>query len=78
MDDIDIIAKQTGITDTVMIERCFIENNRSIADTIMKLMEYDYCKDNAVKPRTVFDDIREIVSEKEKIFIDVMKGQRAN
>lgn len=77
MDDIDIISDQTGITDKIWIERCYIENNRSVADTIMVLMEYDYCKENTAKERTVFDDIREIVSEKEKIFIDVMKGQRS-
>lgn len=75
MNDIDIISKQTGIEDTVYIERVYIESKRSIADTIMKLMEYDYCKEPIEKEKTVFDDIREVVAEKEKLFIQVMKNK---
>lgn len=71
MDDIDIIENQTNITDRVLIERVYYENNKSIPDTIMQLMKYDYCKPFEIKPRTVFDDIRTIVDEKEKIFFQV-------
>lgn len=76
MSDIDIICKQTCQDDKVLVERVYIENNRSIADTIMVLMNYSYCKEVVVKPRTVFDDIREIVAEKEQIFMDIMKSGR--
>jgi hypothetical protein len=76
MDDIDIISSQTGIEDKALIERVYLENNKSTADTIMRLMKYDYCKEFEIKPRTVFDDIRIIVSEKEEIFMDIMNRNK--
>jgi hypothetical protein len=76
MDDIDIISSQTGIEDKELIERVYLENNKSTPDTIMRLMKYDYCKEFEIKPRTVFDDIRIIVAEKEDIFMELMNRNK--
>lgn len=76
MNDLDLISSQTNIADMVLIERVYIEQNKSIPDTIMKLMNYEYCKTFEMKPRTVFDDIRVIVDEKEQLFYDILNRQK--
>lgn len=73
MNDIDIISSQTGINDRALIERYYIECNNSVVDTIMKLMDYRYCKEPIQKEYTVFDNIRDIMLEKETLFLEVMK-----
>lgn len=66
MEDIDIIAKQTGITDKLQIRKCYFKNNKDITNTIMELMSLEIDKEH-VKP-SEFDEIRNIMNEKEKIY----------
>jgi hypothetical protein len=67
--NIDIIKKQTDVDDDLLIERCLYENSNDILKTIMQLSnlkEKEYYK----APDEVFDEIRKIVDEKEKIYHD--------
>lgn len=68
--DIDIIAHQTGLTDTLYIERVLIECNNDIAATILKLM--GTMPKSIQKEPSAFEQIRMILDEKEKLFYDAM------
>lgn len=70
MEDIDIIAKQTGITDKLEIRKCYFKNNKDMTNTIMELMAIDISyedKSKYIKP-SEFDQIRNIMNEKERIY----------
>lgn len=70
MEDIDIIAKQTGITDKLAIRKCYFKNNKDMTNTIMELMEIETShedKSKYTKP-SEFDEIRNIMNEKERIY----------
>lgn len=75
-DDVDIIMSQTGIEDREAIENCYTQTNYSIADTIMQLMNYHYAKKTIDKPKTVIDDVREILESKEKVYYEVFESLR--
>jgi hypothetical protein len=72
---IDIIKSQTGVSDELQIERVFYECNSDIVKTIMKISNIN---DNTLlinkKENNVFDNIRTIVDEKEKIYQNRNKG----
>lgn len=74
MEDIDIIAKQTGITDKLEIRKCYFKNNKDMTNTIMELLgpeiEFDKVDDKSTKTtqKNEFDEIRNIMNEKERIY----------
>ena len=72
-DVITIIKNQTEIEDEVYIERIYYESKGDLIATIMKLSNIEPPKVD-VKPKTIFDDIREIVDEKENIYHNRNKG----
>lgn len=75
MSDINIIREQTGINNETIIKNTLQDNNGSIPDTIMKLMNYTYSYIDDTpysKHTTEFKKVREIVSEKENIFYNLM------
>lgn len=74
----DIISKQTGITDSLLIERTYYECDSDSTKTIYKLMEIELPELREKKPRDVFDDLREICDQKDTIFQDIMKKNREN
>lgn len=74
----DIISKQTGITDHLLIERTYYECDSDSTKTIYKLMEIELPELRERKPRDVFDDLREICDQKDMIFQDIMKKNREN
>ena len=73
--DIDIVASQTGIHDRLQVERVLIECGNDVSSTIIKLMLLEEEK-KKVKEPTEFDQIREILSDKEKVYHDVMNKNR--
>lgn len=70
--DIDIIAHQTGINDTLYIERILLECNNDIAATILKLIGTTPNSNAIAKEPSAFEQIRMILDEKEKLFYDAM------
>ena len=68
MDDIDIIAKQTGITDKLEIRKCYFKNNKDMTNTIMELLSLEDNNYQTSKTTSEFDKIRNIMNEKEKIY----------
>lgn len=75
LDKADIISKQTGVTDMLLIEKTFYACDSDVADTILTLMDVNYEKP-AKKPRTLFDDIRQIVDEKATVYQDMITHQK--
>jgi hypothetical protein len=75
MEDIDIIAKQTGITDKLEIRKCYFKNNKDMTNTIMELLGPEIAfddksndKSNKTTQKNEFDEIRNIMNEKERIY----------
>ena len=71
---VDIIKSQTGVSDELQIERVFYECNGDIVKTIMKISNIDDNTSVIKKENNVFDNIRAIVDEKEKIYQNRNKG----
>jgi 5,10-methylenetetrahydrofolate reductase len=69
--DIEIIIAQTGINDKLKIERMLLECRNDVSSTILKLMSFQE-KQKKVREPTVFDQIRDILNEKDAIYHDVM------
>jgi hypothetical protein len=73
----DIISKQTGVNDLLLIEKTYYECNSDNVTTIYKLLEIELPEIKQEK-RTIFDDLREICDEKDTIFQEIMKKNREN
>lgn len=71
---IDIIKSQTGVSDELQIERVFYECNSDIVKTIMKISNINDNTSVRKKENNVFDNIRAIVDEKEKLYQNRNKG----
>lgn len=72
-----LISKQTGLNDLIYIERVYYECDRDEIKTIVKLMDRPYALTNEEKrPRTMFDDIRQICDEKDTIFQEMLSKQK--
>lgn len=74
--DISLISAQTGIKDEVLIKRVLCECKNDIASSIIQLLDIQYrveIKSDEEKEPTVFDQIRGILDEKDRIFHDIMK-----
>lgn len=72
-ESIDIISKQTGVSDKAVIQETLIELNGDIIKTIMKLSHIDSCPEKCKSAPSEFDDIRRIVDEKENIYFQMKK-----
>ena len=62
-----IIAKQTNIEDTILIEKTYFECGSDVGATVLKLMNIEY-KSKPVPSRTQFDDYREILDDKDSVY----------
>lgn len=71
-EDLDLIKNQTNCQDDLEIERVFLKNNSNIIKTIMEISNFKVDK-NREKPLTLFDDLRAICDEKDKIFQNKIK-----
>jgi hypothetical protein len=63
----EIISKQTGELDLVTIERIYFECSGDIGATICKIQNIEY-QNKPKKPYSKFDEMREILDEKDLIF----------
>jgi hypothetical protein len=70
---IDIIKKQTNVTDDLLIERVYYECENDPVKTITTLSKIETIPKKDTN-HTVFDDIRKIVDEKENIYHNRNKG----
>ena len=68
--EIDIISSQTGEDDKLYIERVFMECGNDVSKTIIKILNIDTKVDK--KEKTVFDEIRQILNEKDAIYFDMI------
>ncbi len=73
--DIDIIALQTGHEDRLEIERILIESENDVSKAILNLMSLKY-QQKEPKESTIFDQIREILDDKDRIYHDVQLKNR--
>lgn len=68
---IGIIAKQAGIDDLLLAEKSYYECKGDVSKAILSLMNITVSlqrHEKEEKEKTVFDDIREIMDEKEALF----------
>jgi len=65
--DLETIASQTNIKDYELIRAAYIDSNKDIVSTIVTLMNIKDVTPPS-KPRTIVDDMRDILSEKEELF----------
>jgi hypothetical protein len=72
----NIISKQTGIDDFLLIERAYYECDSDTTKTIFKLLEIELPELRNKRSRDVFDDLRDICDEKDTIFQEVLKKNR--
>ena len=63
----EIISKQTGVTDMILIEKTFFECQQDSGATILTLLEVPF-KQKRKLPDTKFDEIRCILDEKATIY----------
>lgn len=73
--DIDIVASQTGLTDKLEIERVLIENGNDVSSTIIAIMSLKE-EPKKVREPTEFDQIREILADKERVYYEVMQQNK--
>lgn len=73
-ESIEIIKSQTGMSDELQIERIFYECDSDIVKTIMKISNINDNTITQTRENNIFDNIRAIVDEKERIYQNRSKG----
>ena len=68
MDNLQFISNQTHITDMIEIEKEYMKHNGDVTATIISLLGLSDTLKQPQKPRTIFDDVREIFDEKEELY----------
>lgn len=74
---VKIISKQAGVDDLLLVEKTYYECKSDITKTILTLLNKEIPKLRHEKDehlKTVLDDVREILDEKEAIFYDRFKS----
>jgi len=66
--EIQFISNQTQITDLIEVEKEYMKNKGDITATIISLLGLSSTIKEFSKPKTVFDDVREIFDEKEELY----------
>jgi hypothetical protein len=89
--DIDIIMRQTGIKDKIIVRKTYFKCNKNVSDTILELMSLtpDNNQDikpkdikpkdiklKDIKPKTEIEKLRIILDEKEKIFQKITANEK--
>jgi hypothetical protein len=68
----EIISKQTGQDDLLIIEKTYFECECDVGETVLKLLNIAFLKKTKAI-RTQFDEMREILDEKDTIYQEVIK-----
>ena len=71
--DIDIIQKQTGVSDVDLIKRTFEAMKSDVVKTIMTLSSIVECPAKCKNITTEFEEVRKIVDEKENLYFQMKK-----
>lgn len=66
--DIKIIQDQTDILDIEKIKTTFLECNKDITETIIKLSNLKSKTIKKIKEKTIFDEMRYILDAKDNIY----------
>ncbi len=75
--DIEFIANQTNVTDLIEIKKAYFLHDKDITATIIHLLgQPSVPRSKNKKPRTIYDDIRDIFDEKEQLYRDHMSRQQ--
>jgi hypothetical protein len=79
--DIDIIMRQTGIKDKIIVRKTYFKCNKNVSDTILELMSLTPdnipdIKPKDIKPKTEIEKLRTILDEKEKIFQKITANEK--
>jgi len=77
-EEIDIIMSQTGITNRDKIVQSYMSNQNDMMKTIFHLMNIQEEEPVKFQDKSVIEQLRDIVNEKEKIFHRVMADAKAN
>jgi len=75
LEDLEFIANQTRVTDMMEIERVYLQHDKDVSASIVYLLG-GATSSRITKPRTIFDDIRDIFDEKEQLYRDHMSKQQ--
>lgn len=71
-----IIADQAGETDLLFVEKTYFQCNGDVGATVLRLMDYKY-EERQKPPRTKFDEMREILDEKDAIFQGIIEKSKS-
>lgn len=71
-----IIADQANESDLLLVEKTYFQCNGDVGATILRLMDYKYTE-AYVRPRTKFDEMRDILDEKDAIFQGIIEKSKA-
>jgi hypothetical protein len=66
---IEIVMRQTECYDVKFINDVLLKNKNNELDTIIEILDLKQPE----KEKTIFDDMREILNDKEKIFSELQK-----
>jgi ribosomal protein S13 len=66
--DIDIIMRQTGITDKQQVRKAFYKNKKDVSATILELMNIEEETKIEKRTETEIEKMRQILDEKELIY----------
>lgn len=71
-----IIADQAGETDLLLVEKTYFQCNGDVGATVLRLMNFKY-EETEERPRTKFDEMRDILDEKDAIFQGIIEKTKA-
>jgi hypothetical protein len=66
--DMDIVMRQTGITDKQRVRKVFYKNGKDVSKTILELMDIEKPTVVEKKEQSDLEKLRSILDEKEKIY----------
>jgi hypothetical protein len=74
--DYETITSQTGVTDKLEIEKVLLDCQGDISLTILRLLSLQTVSKPIQEP-TIFEQIREILNEKDRVYHDLLAKNRA-
>lgn len=74
--DYETITSQTGVTDKLEIEKVLLDCQGDISLAILRLLSLQTIEKPIQEP-TIFEQIREILNEKDRVYHDVIAKNKA-
>lgn len=73
----EIIMDQSGHIDPIYVEKVYYECNQDVGETICKLQDLKITAKPKPTQKTQFEEIREVLEEKEKLFRQILEQKKA-